>query len=89
MKKSFFILTAFLLLALAFHATAQIPRTLSYQGVLTDNTGKARPDGNYQFTFRLYNCSGGTAIWTEQKTLPVKGGYFQQLWATKILLAHP
>jgi len=56
---------------------AQIPRTLSYQGVLTDNAGKPRPDGSYSFTFRFYTSpTGGTAIWSESKSLPVKSGLF-------------
>jgi len=77
MKKTFCILAALLLLALAFHAAAQIPRTLSYQGVLTDAAGKPRPNNSYEFTFRLYDvATGGTALWTEQKTLPVNNGLF-------------
>ncbi len=56
---------------------AQIPRTLSYQGVLTDNAGKPRPDGSYNFTFRFYTLpTGGTAIWSESKSLLVKSGLF-------------
>lgn len=74
MKRNF---TVCLLFLLPLTVLAQIPRTLSYQGVLTDNTGKPRTDGNYAFTFRLYNTvSGGTAIWSEQKTLPIKVGLF-------------
>jgi hypothetical protein len=58
-------------------AGAQIPRTLSYQGVLADSTGALRPDGNYSFTFRLYlDGSGGSAIWTESKTLTLTNGLF-------------
>ncbi|MBI4547124.1 MAG: tail fiber domain-containing protein [Ignavibacteriae bacterium] len=71
----FLILLALLFAAIELHA--QIPRTLSYQGVLTDTAGNPRPDGSYQFTFRLYDVStGGTAKWTEQKTLSVAGGLF-------------
>ncbi len=56
---------------------AQAPRTLSYQGVLADSSGTPRPDGAYLFTFRLYvSPSGGTAIWTEAKTLSLKNGLF-------------
>jgi len=77
MKKSFFVFAEFLLLASAFYAAAQIPRALSYQGVLTDNAGNPRPDGSYSFTFRLYTApTGGTAIWSESKSLPVKNGLF-------------
>jgi hypothetical protein len=59
-------------------AQAQIPRTLSYQGVLSDSLGNPKPDGAYSFTFRLYQASsGGTALWTEQKALLVNRGLFQ------------
>jgi hypothetical protein len=58
-------------------ASAQIPRTLSYQGVLTDSLGNPKPDGTYSFTFRLYDAeSGGGALWTEAKTLAVRRGLF-------------
>lgn len=56
---------------------AQIPRNLSYQGVLTDTSGNPKPDGAYTLTFRLYQTSsGGTAIGTQQQTLQVKRGLF-------------
>jgi hypothetical protein len=42
------------LLALTFQLYGQIPRTISYQGVLCDATGKPKPDNSYQMTFRLY-----------------------------------
>jgi hypothetical protein len=56
---------------------AQIPRTLSYQAVLTDNAGVPKPDGLYAITFRLYAAtSGGAALWTESQTLETKRGLF-------------
>ena len=56
---------------------AQIPHTISYQGLLTDASGNPKPDGNYQFTFYLYETSsGGSSIWSEVKTLPVSKGLF-------------
>jgi len=58
-------------------ASAQIPRTLSYQGVLTDSLGIPKPDGSYGLTFRLYDVeSGGSALWIEAKTLEVHRGLF-------------
>jgi len=58
-------------------AMAQIPRTISYQGVLADNAGTPKPDGSYQLTFRLYNVgSEGSALWTEVKTLLTTRGLF-------------
>ncbi len=66
-----------LLLAHPFALQAQIPGTLSYQGVLTDASGNIKPDGPYSFTFRLYDVSsGGTALWTETETNTVKDGLF-------------
>lgn len=59
---------------------AQIPRLLSYQGVLTDTAGNPRPDGAYTLTFRLYGTeSGGSALWTETKSLQVEHGLFSTL----------
>ena len=56
---------------------AQITRTLSYQGILADTLGMPKPDGQYSITFRLYDvASGGSALWTELKTLAVKRGLF-------------
>jgi hypothetical protein len=68
------------LLAVVAAATelhAEIPRTLTYQGVFTDTLGSPRPDGLYTFTFRLYETSsGGTAIWTEVKDVQIERGLF-------------
>jgi hypothetical protein len=56
---------------------AQIPRTLSYQGILTDNSGNPKSDGSYNVSFSFYEQSaGGTAIWTETKSLTVTKGLF-------------
>jgi len=57
-----------LLYALAAHpAAAQIPETLSYQGVLTDINGIVVPDGSYSIAFAIYDVpTGGSAIWSEK-----------------------
>ncbi len=61
-------------------AFGQIPRTLSYQGVLTDATGTPKPDGVYDFTIRLYTvASGGSALWSETKSLQIKRGLFSTI----------
>jgi len=67
-----------LLLAVSVIQThAQIPEQLSYQGVLTDTSGNPRPDGSYSMTFRLYTVvSGGSALWTEAKSVTVSDGVF-------------
>jgi hypothetical protein len=64
---------------LTIHQTmkAQIPLTLSYQGVFSDSLGNLKPDGMYTFTFRLYDVStGGSAVWIEIKDVFVKRGLF-------------
>ena len=59
---------------------AEIPRVLSYQGVLTDTSGVPRPDGAYNFTFLLYGApSGGSALWSETKSLQVRNGLFSTI----------
>lgn len=61
----------------SFLTLAQIPRTISYQGILTDNNGKSKPDGDYEFTFSFYETeSGSEAMWSETKTLTVTKGLF-------------
>jgi hypothetical protein len=59
---------------------AQIPKTISYQGVLADATGKTVSDGNYDMTFRLYDAlSGGTSLWTEAQSVTVTKGVFNTI----------
>ncbi|MDI6803529.1 MAG: hypothetical protein QME58_06745, partial [Bacteroidota bacterium] len=72
-----FILAILLIVLCTSISTAQIPRTLSYQGVLTDSSGNPKPDGMYTFTFRFYDvATGGAALWTEIKDLQIKRGLF-------------
>jgi hypothetical protein len=74
------LVTTFLLIVSVGVALAQIPRTLSYQGVLTDSTNQPKPDGSYSFTFRIYQTSsGGSALWSETKSLQTKRGLFSTL----------
>lgn len=74
------------LIVLTQFALAQIPRTISYQGVVTDTLGNPKPDGTYSFTFRLYaGASGGSALWSETKTLQVKRGLFSTLLGDQVV----
>ena len=69
---------ALLLLLTALQAQAQVPLTLSYQGVLSDTDGNAAPDGTYTLTFTLYdNDTGGQTLWTEAQTVSITKGLFQ------------
>ncbi len=54
---------------------AQIPRVLSYQGILTDSEGRILPDGEYTLTVRLYDRVDATEpIFVEEhRTVAVRG----------------
>lgn len=68
------------LLFLVSIASAQVPRKISFQGVLTDTLGNPRPDGPYSLTFRIYNAStGNSPLWTEARTVSVKRGLLSVL----------
>jgi hypothetical protein len=78
-------IAAIAILALPTVLRAQVPRALSYQGVLTDSAGRPKPDGSYSFAFRLYpSASGGTALWTEIKTLLVSRGLFSTVLGDQV-----
>lgn len=49
----------------------------SYQGLLTDSGGTPVADGTYNAEFRLFHqASGGTAQWTEARTITIADGLF-------------
>jgi len=54
---------------------------ISYQGRLLDAlSGQPKPDGLYTLAFRIYGVeSGGTALWTESKSVTVNKGLFSTL----------
>ena len=58
MTKQIYIMLG-LVLILPISIEAQIPRVLSYQGVLSDSSGAVREDGTYSFTFNLYESQDG------------------------------
>ncbi len=74
------ILLTTLLMLTATSALAQIPQTMSYQGVLSDEAGNAVADGSYVLSFALYEASeGGTAIWQETQEVAAGNGLFNVL----------
>lgn len=57
------ILLTALFTLIVFSSFCQVPQTLSYQGLLTDNAGVPLTDGSYAVTFRFYAAAtGGVAI---------------------------
>ena len=72
-----FLSIALMLILAASLSLAQVPKTISYQGVLTDASGTVVPDGNYNLTFKLYDvATGGTALWAEGQLVAVSKGIF-------------
>jgi len=72
-----FLIALACLAGIVVSAAAEVPPTLSYQGVLTDASGMAVPDGPYSITFRIYDvASGGSALLTETRSVEVHKGTF-------------
>ena len=70
----------------AFGADAEPPRSMTYQGYLTDSDGVplgSSAPANYDVQFRLYDIKeGGTTdniLWAEQQTVTVDSGSFSIL----------
>jgi len=77
MKRMLF-LTGLMVAAVAGTATAEVPTTLHYQGVLRDANGGPVADGDYTVDFRLYDGSG-TLLWSETQTVDVERSTFAAL----------
>ncbi len=59
-------------------AAAGINKMINFQGKVVNTNGTNVADGSYTFVFKLYSVSsGGSAIWTESKTLTTTDGIFQ------------
>lgn len=77
MRLSFVAWVILITITISADMNAQIPRQVSYQGLLSDSAGNFKPDGSYSISFRLYtSASGGSALWVETKTLQVRRGLF-------------
>ncbi len=74
-KRLKFVLIVAVTMAIALLAAP--PRTLTYQGKLTDDSGIAIT-GSVDLTFSIFNVvSGGTALWTEtHSSVPITNGLF-------------
>jgi len=77
MKQRILATVAALITTFATNLTAQMPRTMSYQGVLADKNGAFIPDGNHTLTLTLYDAAdGGNEVFTRTQTVPVVDGIF-------------
>ncbi|MFH1197859.1 MAG: hypothetical protein V1720_19315 [bacterium] len=88
MKRLFILFTVLFLFPVIIFC--QIPKTISYQGILSDNTGTPVPDGNYNLLFRLYDVSiDGSPLWEEGKLIAVSGGIFNTILGDAAVLNLP
>jgi hypothetical protein len=84
--RQFLMLSLGLCVLTVLPAQAQIPRMVSYQGVVADSAGAPIPDGAYAITFRLYSAaSGGTALWQEPKTMQLHRGLISTTLGDQVL----
>jgi hypothetical protein len=71
-----FVIAFFAFTLSAISGAVDVPKTLNYQGNLTDSMGQP-VTGSHQIIFNLYNAmSGGTSFWTETQTVQVVDGKF-------------
>lgn len=81
-RASYLLIGIFLFLVLS--ASADIPRLITYQGRLTDDTGAPAHDGAYDITFIIYDDStSGTNRWEETASVGVLEGLFNVQLGTK------
>jgi hypothetical protein len=76
MKNAF--LTLLILVCSVNLLLADVPKTISYQGKLTDSNGNPVTDGNYKLTFKLTSSpSNSSVIWEEShENVAVTSGLF-------------
>ncbi|MBN2225821.1 MAG: hypothetical protein JW763_00505 [candidate division Zixibacteria bacterium] len=72
---------AFIVIAIMLAGTiavAEVPKTFTYQGRLTDGSGTPVTNGNYSIVFRMYTVeTGGSAFWaSDRMTVSVVDGLF-------------
>jgi hypothetical protein len=79
-----------LLFISAQYTWSQVPKTISYQGILTQSNGAVVSNGNYSITFNLYaESSNGTILWSETQNVGVEKGIFNVILGSKSPIALP
>ncbi|MFM8281089.1 MAG: hypothetical protein ACKN9Y_05790, partial [Bacteroidota bacterium] len=76
----FFLLSCSLFFLAQGGMHAQIPKKLSYQGLLLIDKDTPYPDSSYSITLRLYDASNaGNVLWSETQTLTTVNGVFDAI----------
>jgi hypothetical protein len=92
MNRKIFIMVALMIAVSSVSWAAGVPRTLNYQGMLTQSDGKTPvADGQYGLMFRLYaSPSAPDTLWSESHAaVPVSNGLFNVILGSKHLLDVP
>ena len=90
MIKNNFIFTVLSFLFLTQLTWAQVPATISYQGVLTDSEGNILSDGNYDLYFNLYDSFfNGNILWSESQTINLRNGIFNVILGEFVPITLP
>ena len=59
---------------------AQVPETISHQGILKNADGTLVSNDTYSLTFSLYDVeTGGDALWTETQSVTVTDGVYNAI----------
>ena len=70
--------------------SSQVPKTISYQGVLSDAEGEPLSDGQYVLGFALYDDAiAGNLLWEEDINTLVEGGVFSVILGESEALELP
>lgn len=89
----YLLILPFIVFAILCHA--ELPQTMSYQGVLSDNDGNPVDDGSYSVGFSIHNNPGTrnsgtrTQLWSETQTITVTNGQFRAILGTVNPLSLP
>ncbi|MBI3220217.1 MAG: hypothetical protein HYZ44_11955 [Bacteroidetes bacterium] len=90
MKRTFILTSLTLFLFGISVSFAQIPRIMTYQGVITNADGTLLPDGTYSIGFSMYTQeTGGTPIWSESQNISVERALFNVILGTNSPLNIP
>jgi hypothetical protein len=90
MKKGILFLLPVLLLFAADLMFAQVPPTLSYQGMLTGSDDNPVEDGIYEMHFNLYGeADPSTPLWSESQSVTLVKGVFNVILGTVNPLDFP
>jgi len=87
--KQFKLIVFLILFISSYPLLAQIPNTISYQGVLKDANGIALT-GKHNLLFKLYQAeTGGSSIWEENHIgIDIKSGLFNVILGEKTILSN-